>query len=399
MKFTVIQGCPCPAEIAPVFETLVRETGAHVNSIYRGEDAAAILHRNHHQTQAEIYATYPPGVANPPGRSTHELFSDGVAYNVPQGHRLPAWCQGIDVNDGDVPAMIAAAKRHGWDLFQPYHAGVEFHHLNFRHEPKVKAAVKARHIVHRRQSAQPMIPQQAIDLIKSFEGFSSTIYNDGTGVMTVGYGTTESDIRPLPNHVTQQQAEALMRRKLMEKYLPPIEALHVKLNANQLSAVLSFVYNLGVGTLEPGYDFGRALRSGDLRGAADRMLEYDHAGSQRLAGLTRRRIAERQLFLRPVATPKARRHAPAVLAAVAVAAGSTAGVHHAPRRHVAPVSPPAVIAAPPASAPPVTVPTPRGLHVGSSTHLHRLIFERQAKTQRLKLVNREIAVLRARGVR
>jgi hypothetical protein len=146
-SFRVIQGCPCNALLAPYIELLRRETGATVNSIYRGQDAAGILHKHGHHTQAEIYASSPPGVANPPGRSTHERRSDAVAYQGPVGRGLAWWQQGLDVNDGDVPHLIAAAKRHGWELGQPYRSGVEFHHVNFCKPPQAKDAATRLKIV------------------------------------------------------------------------------------------------------------------------------------------------------------------------------------------------------------------------------------------------------------
>lgn len=137
--FRVVQGCPVNRLIAPYIALLVNETGATVNSLYRGESAKSILHRHGKHTQGELYTMYLQGhgnPANPPGRSTHELRSDTVAYKGPLGRQLQWWQQGIDVNDSDVPKMIAAAKRHGWDLFQPYKSGSEFHHINFKSRPK-----------------------------------------------------------------------------------------------------------------------------------------------------------------------------------------------------------------------------------------------------------------------
>lgn len=137
--FRVIQGCPFPAAIAPYFAILVADTGTTVNSGYRGDDAASILHAHGRHTQREVFQTSPPGVANPPGYSSHELRSDGNAiYRVPRGQKIPDWQCGIDVNDGDVLRMIAAAKTRGWTLVRPYTAGVEFHHLVFARQPRPK---------------------------------------------------------------------------------------------------------------------------------------------------------------------------------------------------------------------------------------------------------------------
>lgn len=134
--FRVVAGCPCNPTLAPYIEILRRDTGATINSIYRGADARAILHKHGKRDQAELYANLPRGVANPPGRSTHELRSDGAAYPGPVGRKLEWWQQGWDVNDGDVKKVIAAAKARGWTIVQPYKAGVEYHHLNFARKPR-----------------------------------------------------------------------------------------------------------------------------------------------------------------------------------------------------------------------------------------------------------------------
>lgn len=133
VRYAVLDGCPCPRPMYPLPRKLKKETDCTFNSIYRGDDVAAILHRYGKHTQRELFETLPPGVANPPDRGSHILLGDG---NVGALHeRLPWWRCGIDVNDWDVPKLIAAAKRHGWDLYQPYPSGSEFHHLNFRKKP------------------------------------------------------------------------------------------------------------------------------------------------------------------------------------------------------------------------------------------------------------------------
>ncbi len=144
------------------------------------------------------------------------------------------------------------------------------------------------------------VSERGLKLIELFEGFSPTQYDDGTGTMTIGYGTTAADISPLPRYLTRQQAEDLLREKLARKYVPSIAALHIPLNQNQIDALASFVYNLGTGFLEPGYTMGRLLRARAYRAAADAMLQYDHVGGQVWQGLKVRRENERALFLRPM---------------------------------------------------------------------------------------------------
>lgn len=139
VTFRIIDGCPVNARVAPYVALVLARAKQRANSIYRGEDAAVLLHAHGKHTQAELYATLPAGVANPPGRSTHELRSDGVAYRGPIGRRLARWQQGVDSGGNDHASKLAieeAAAHYGWAVKHPYVAGVEGHHWNFVKAPR-----------------------------------------------------------------------------------------------------------------------------------------------------------------------------------------------------------------------------------------------------------------------
>lgn len=147
MKFQVIDCCPVPKKLAPFLTQIKKETGCVYQSIYRGQakDAQKYLTGAapcYKHNQAWIYAHYPPGVANPPGYSTHECRSDGVAYpQWTRGAPIPYWACGIDVDDAHVAAVCAAARKHGWIVTITYPgSAVEYHHVNFRKEPKIHLA-------------------------------------------------------------------------------------------------------------------------------------------------------------------------------------------------------------------------------------------------------------------
>jgi hypothetical protein len=140
--FRVIRGCPVPEDIAP-YIWLATE-GCTVDSIYRGDDARALLNKYGKHSQKQLYNATPAersawgveGQPNAPGHSSHEQYSDGVAYpHIPSGHPLAWWQIGFDVADADVPRVISQAARYGWHVFRPYRSGVEFHHLNFASQP------------------------------------------------------------------------------------------------------------------------------------------------------------------------------------------------------------------------------------------------------------------------
>jgi lysozyme len=140
------------------------------------------------------------------------------------------------------------------------------------------------------------------ELIAEFEGFSSAPYRDPVGVWTQGFGSTKG-VGPNSPPVTRQQALDRMMREVDQTYGAAVNALNLPLNQNQFDALTSFVYNVGPGGIAPSTNVGRALRAGNYQAAADGLLAWDHAGSQRLPGLTRRRQAERALFMSKAPPP------------------------------------------------------------------------------------------------
>lgn len=140
------------------------------------------------------------------------------------------------------------------------------------------------------------IPEPALKLIERFEGFRSQAYWDPWGkVWTVGFGETEGVHQG--SFMTFAQAEQDLRSRLEREYAPSVEALGVPLNDNQFSALLSFVWNLGPGSMQ--WDVGRYLRERNYVAAANAMLAYDRAGGVVLQGLVTRRQAEVALFRTP----------------------------------------------------------------------------------------------------
>lgn len=156
----------------------------------------------------------------------------------------------------------------------------------------------------RRKRPAEGLSEHGARFICDFEGFSPRPYRDPVGVWTIGYGSTEN-VGPNTPAVTRQQALARLRREVNEQYAPPVlrAARHAKrtLTQNQADALISAVYNLGPGVLHPSRSLGAALRKrvGWRKATADALLLYDRAGGKRLPGLTRRRKAERALFLEP----------------------------------------------------------------------------------------------------
>jgi GH24 family phage-related lysozyme (muramidase) len=134
------------------------------------------------------------------------------------------------------------------------------------------------------------------NLIATFEGFRSCPYRDAVGVWTIGFGSTRG---VGPNSRCMSRAEALerMMREVDATYGAAINRLGLPLNQNQFDALTSFVYNVGPGGVAASTTVGKRLRARDWDGAANALLAWDKAGGRTLLGLTRRRQAERALFL------------------------------------------------------------------------------------------------------
>ena len=131
--------------------------------------------------------------------------------------------------------------------------------------------------------------QAGLELIESFEGLRLNSYQDSVGVWTIGYGHTQG-VKP-GQTITQQQAQAFLQQDLGVAE-SAVNKLGLTLTDNQFAALVSFTFNLGGGNLNK-------LLSQGLAAAPDRILLFDHAGGRVLPGLTRRRQAERALFLTP----------------------------------------------------------------------------------------------------
>lgn len=152
---------------------------------------------------------------------------------------------------------------------------------------------------------------RGVKFIASWEGFSATPYNDGAhplpGHATIGYGTllhygpvTRADRLKYGRGITRAQARALMARELRktEKQVRSLLGYRVrrKLNQAQFDALVSFAYNCGAGALGAS-TLLRLLRSRHPGLAAREFKKWDKAGGVRMAGLTRRREAERRMFI------------------------------------------------------------------------------------------------------
>ena len=153
--------------------------------------------------------------------------------------------------------------------------------------------------------AESVLPAAAVQLICEFEGFRPTVYNDGVGVATIGYGSTfYLDGRSVTwndGPITEPQARKMMEQiaekdfwNVLKTTIPYWE----EMSDGQRGALLSFGYNLGAHFYGfPGFNTISACltdRAWSEVPAAFRL--YVNPGSAVEAGLRRRREAEIELW-------------------------------------------------------------------------------------------------------
>lgn len=135
-----------------------------------------------------------------------------------------------------------------------------------------------------------------LELIKSFEGCVLKVYLDAIGLPTIGYGHL---IKPGESFtkITQKEAEDLLKSDAQIFVDGVSKLLEVNVTQNQFDALVSIAFNIGLGNLKSS-TLLRLINAGDYKGAADQFPRWNKAGGKVLSGLTKRRNAERALFLK-----------------------------------------------------------------------------------------------------
>ena len=134
----------------------------------------------------------------------------------------------------------------------------------------------------------------AVPIIKEFEGCKLQAYKCPAGVWTIGYGHTdgvkEGDV------ISQEKANALLASDI-DLFSSGVKRLvSSDITNNQLGALVSFAFNLGLGNLRHS-TLLKLVNAEKFDEAAKEFTKWNKAGGQVLPGLTRRREAEKALFL------------------------------------------------------------------------------------------------------
>lgn len=173
--------------------------------------------------------------------------------------------------------------------------------------------------------------KEGVELIKSFESCMLKAYPDPASPLaqemrksvdkrkkgwrsfsgdpwTVGWGSTgldyfNLDAKGSPTKIgphtewTQEQADKRKEEDLV-KFCAAVDKMVISdINDNQFSALVSFAYNCGIENLRSSTLLKR-VNEGRFQDAANEFPKWNKAKGKVMAGLTRRREAEKALFLK-----------------------------------------------------------------------------------------------------
>ena len=140
------------------------------------------------------------------------------------------------------------------------------------------------------------IKQSTIYLIKQFEGFKNTAYDDGHGNMTIGVGhyIKPSEYQLYYATLSNKQVNTLLERDMRPCEQVIQDRVEQPLNQHQFDALMSFCHNVGQDKFAYS-DVVRLINHGRYQKAGDAMLNWNKPET-----IIKRRKQERALFLRQI---------------------------------------------------------------------------------------------------
>lgn len=144
---------------------------------------------------------------------------------------------------------------------------------------------------------------EAIEEIKIDEGFRSKAYLCPAGIPTIGYGSTVIDGKPVKMgiSITKEKATEQLLLDVSEKEQSIFKLVKVPITQEMLDALVSFVYNLGAGSLKTS-TLLKLLNNKEYDKVPAQFLRWDKARNPKtkriesLPGLTKRRKREATRF-------------------------------------------------------------------------------------------------------
>lgn len=133
----------------------------------------------------------------------------------------------------------------------------------------------------------------AYELIKQFEGLRLEAYLCPAGIWTIGYGHT-SGVSP-NSFITIQEADEYLHRDVATIEMQ-LNKLNLSLRQCQWDAIVSFVFNVGIGNFKSSTLLAKIRINPDDNSIMDEFLRWVYANGKVMKGLQKRRLTEMKLY-------------------------------------------------------------------------------------------------------
>ncbi len=143
--------------------------------------------------------------------------------------------------------------------------------------------------------------ENAIDLIKSFEGFRNFAYLDTGHVATIGYGSikypNQQKVR-LGDFVSQERANEMLKFDLCIFEDDINHFVTSNINQNQFDALICFIYNIGSTQFRRSTLLKKVNLNPNDPSIKDEFKKWRYDNGKIITGLLNRRIKEADLYFK-----------------------------------------------------------------------------------------------------
>jgi len=143
------------------------------------------------------------------------------------------------------------------------------------------------------------LSQKGKDLIMQFEGLKLSAYQDSVGIWTIGFGNIYYE-----NNVAVKKGDIITHNRAIELFNLIVKKFEVgvdelvtsDVNQNQFDAMVSLAYNIGLGNFKSSSLLKIVNKSPNDTTIYLQFLRWNKAKGKVIEGLTRRRMAESNLY-------------------------------------------------------------------------------------------------------
>jgi lysozyme len=150
--------------------------------------------------------------------------------------------------------------------------------------------------------AERSLSEKGAEFISGFEGFSAKLYEDTAGHCTIGFGhqvhpgkCDGSEPKEFRDGISRKRGLRLLQNDAETAADEIHRSVEVHLNQTQFDALVSFVFNVGIGAFRDS-TLLRLLNRGQYDSVPKQLNRWVFSQGQKLDSLIARRKAEGRLF-------------------------------------------------------------------------------------------------------